>query len=620
MSSLPPDEVDAGLMFTASAAGFGAAQRSIASRRAAARRAAEESVAAAAAAAAPAPPPPSEEAGGGEDSMSMQEVMGISSFGKRQRLGGGGGFAAMLKKSMAAKAPAPAVQPKPASEEPSEAASPFPSAPSGGAANRLPLTHHAVLQGHHKAVMSLAVDRTGAQVLTGGADYRVRLWRFAGMTDSLRCFRDHEPHEGYPVNDLSYSPNGEAYVASIDHRRPLIFTREGKEVAEFVMGDVYVTQADKTRGHTAATTYAQWAPHDASIIATASRDGTARLWNPETVAKRQTAVYIHRARRPGQKAHCTFAGWSGRRLVTGTEDGRMFVWDALQSGGVGRRPEIEIDAHSGTVTCVAAAGDGRTLASRSLDNTVKLWDLRKPSAAVATCPGLDCYYENTGIDFGLGDRFLVTVTGADPRKMHRGRLVVLHANDLTAECGLPVGVGSCSKVLWPSALNQILVGSQDGGCYVFYDPVASSKGVLLSLARHKAMDVTDLPAPGKVYCPQTQSMKEIFQDAKAKRVSTKPQQKAPTARPKAQAEQRPMSGKAMQLRDFASHTIARQTMRDSDPRAALAAHAEAASADPRFVDQAYAGQPRIFADPDEDDDDSKRMVTGESLKRKFFGR
>lgn len=44
-------------------------------------------------------------------------------------------------------------------------------------------------------VSALAMDPSGARVITGGYDYEVRLWDFAGMDSSLQSFRTIRPCE-----------------------------------------------------------------------------------------------------------------------------------------------------------------------------------------------------------------------------------------------------------------------------------------------------------------------------------------------------------------------------------------------------------------------------------------
>ena len=46
-----------------------------------------------------------------------------------------------------------------------------------------------------KPVSALALDPSGARVVSGGYDYDVKLWDFAGMDSTLRSFRTLKPCE-----------------------------------------------------------------------------------------------------------------------------------------------------------------------------------------------------------------------------------------------------------------------------------------------------------------------------------------------------------------------------------------------------------------------------------------
>ena len=57
----------------------------------------------------------------------------------------------------------------------------------------LPVTHEAVLSGHTRLVSALDVEHSGSRMVTGGYDFGVRLYDFAGMKRDLRPFRELEP-------------------------------------------------------------------------------------------------------------------------------------------------------------------------------------------------------------------------------------------------------------------------------------------------------------------------------------------------------------------------------------------------------------------------------------------
>ncbi|RUP44654.1 hypothetical protein BC936DRAFT_149168 [Jimgerdemannia flammicorona] len=66
-------------------------------------------------------------------------------------------------------------------------------------ADSLPISHEIKLLDHHKTVSALALDPSGARLVSGSYDYDVKFWDFAGMDASLRPFRSIEPMPGHQV-------------------------------------------------------------------------------------------------------------------------------------------------------------------------------------------------------------------------------------------------------------------------------------------------------------------------------------------------------------------------------------------------------------------------------------
>lgn len=83
---------------------------------------------------------------------------------------------------------------------------------------------------------------------------------------------------------------------------------------------------------------------------------------------------------------------SGKQLVAGNEKGELFVWDlpdaALAEPGKKEAPSLapvrQLVGHTNGITRLVALADGVTIASASLDHTIRLWKLNAATAGTAT--------------------------------------------------------------------------------------------------------------------------------------------------------------------------------------------------------------------------------------------
>src|SRR5262249_34850367 len=110
-------------------------------------------------------------------------------------------------------------------------------------------------------------------------------------------------------------------------------------------------------------TSAEFSP-DGKLIATASHDYTARLWDAAT-GKPVTAPLLHDA----QVVHVSFSA-DGRRIVTACNGGAAWMWDVAGGKQEGARLPDAGPGKEGGVN-----PDGRNLATFGHDGGVKLWDL-----------------------------------------------------------------------------------------------------------------------------------------------------------------------------------------------------------------------------------------------------
>jgi WD40 repeat protein len=140
---------------------------------------------------------------------------------------------------------------------------------------------------------------------------------------------------------------------------------------------------------------------------TSSVDGSVRLWDIHTADKSQKTVIRPRCER-GTKVSVSCATYLPNASVAAIcHDGSLQLW-----GGSGpyhrpaavvrlaHQPASTLVATSKTAglkvpeagTCIAAAPDSNLLLTRGTDHTMKVWDVRRLSSAVATHENLYNHY------------------------------------------------------------------------------------------------------------------------------------------------------------------------------------------------------------------------------------
>ncbi|MEM9090256.1 MAG: hypothetical protein AAGC93_16095, partial [Cyanobacteria bacterium P01_F01_bin.53] len=120
---------------------------------------------------------------------------------------------------------------------------------------------------------------------------------------------------------------------------------------------------------------------DGSTIASASEDGTVKLWDRSGRELQTLADHSDWVR------SVSFSP-DGSTVASASEDGTVKLWD--RSG----RELQTLEGHSSGVRSVSFSPDGSTIASASADGTVILWNFDLDDLMAKTCHWLHDYINN----------------------------------------------------------------------------------------------------------------------------------------------------------------------------------------------------------------------------------
>ncbi|CUA77481.1 WD repeat-containing protein 70 [Mus musculus] [Rhizoctonia solani] len=462
-----------------------------------------------------------------------------------------------------------------------------------------PITHEISLKDHTKVVSALAVDPSGARVVTGSHDYDVKLWDFGGMDARFKPFRSWEPAESYHVHDLKYSNAGDK--------------RDGEEVATFIKGDPYIRDMKNTAGHVGELTACAWHPKESNLFITSSYDSTIRIWDVENKRKQKTVIVV-KSKERGTRTKVMSCAYSrdGKLIAGACLDGALHIWNT-NSNFV--RPSLSIenahvkDTETGSVTF---ALDGHTVLTRGGDDTVKLWDTRSFKKPVTTATNVPTLYPGTSAIFSPDEKYIVTGAAAVPGRQP-GRLLFMRRDGASGENGLQpvrsVILGekvSAVKVVWHSKINQVLASLSDGSVRVLYSPNASTNGAKLCVTRApKKVTIEDVSAALRDAPILTPHALPMFREDEG-RTGQRRRDKDRSDAVKTRKPMPPVSGPGRGGRVGASATqhivqhMFRDTSRDEDPREALLKYAAKDGEELRWT-KAWKDSGNVFAAVEEEE-------------------
>ncbi|KAJ8895855.1 hypothetical protein PR048_001194 [Dryococelus australis] len=489
--------------------------------------------------------------------------------------------------------------------------------------SKIPASHEVSLLHGTKAVVAIATDPAGARLATGSVDYEVRFWDFAGMDATLQSFRTLQPCENHPIRALQYSTTGDVILVISGASQAKVLDRDGFEVAECVKGDQYIADMARTKGHVAALNSGCWHPRDRNEFLTCSQDSTCRLWDIEKPSHHK-ALMKCRAQN-GLKTEPTACNYSrdGNLVACACVDGSIQMWDHRKM--FVNTAMLLRNAHiSGNDTsCLAFSHVGSLMATRSCDDTLKLWDLRAFKQPLHIAQDLFSRYSSTDCMFSPDDAMILT--GISVKKGEtNGRLIFYDTKTFALVDEFVVCDSHVIKAVWHPKLNQIFVGCGNGMVKVYYDNARSLRGAKLCVVKtRRKVKQVEVVAGQQILTPHALPM---FRQEKPKSVRKQlerdRQDPVKSHRPdlpisSGQGGRVASSGGTLSSYVIRNLGLSKRVEDDQDPREAILRYAKEAAENPYWISPAYTKtqpEPIFHNSADEEEDDETQEPVSKKAK------
>lgn len=238
----------------------------------------------------------------------------------------------------------------------------------------------------------------------------------------------------------------------------------------------------KTKGHTSQLTAGCWHPFRKEEFLTSAMDCTLRIW--DTFNSKQHRAIIKTRAQGGLKTIPSACSYNrdGTLIAAGCVDGSIQMWDTRKMFVNTTHCVRKAHQAGSEICCVAFSHLGTQLATRSCDESLKLWDLRAFKQPLNAFPNIYARYDTTDCCFSPDDTMIVAGESLQ-RDQTLANLCIYNTKTFDLVDKIPVSDSHIIKTVWHPKLNQIFVGCGNGVIKCYYDERRSMRGAKLCVAK-----------------------------------------------------------------------------------------------------------------------------------------
>ncbi|EUR71386.1 hypothetical protein C923_03114 [Plasmodium falciparum UGT5.1] len=302
-----------------------------------------------------------------------------------------------------------------------------------------------VLGIHKKNICCIKLIRNGSNLIISGNDNNVRIYEFKNMNRYEKNYTKLVSlKEGSIIQSLDARDN---YILIAHGNKCFVYNKNGEYIKNSIRGDMYIKDVNKTKGHTRQINCCRFHPLNEQVFISGSLDSTIRIWdmekenntyglNKELIHSQCIKVVNEKNLLTNNIISCEFTK-DANSIIIGCSNGLIDIRNKLSNDYTYNYKSsdnyyIKKDVcHKDSIIDILTCKKNKNyFFTRSMDNTIKYWDLRNLHLCLHTIQDVPTIYEKSNMSYFHNEKYLII--GTQQKKKNDSILLDEHVNYISS--------------------------------------------------------------------------------------------------------------------------------------------------------------------------------------------